>query len=206
MKSKEYTNSLNWNYIIISIVVLAILTLLVLYCPQMRTTDYAILDFVRHALSPYPQYIPLFISEFGLANYMLWPLIAASSVLISHNQYLKAFLLVLFVQAAYFLKNTLKNFVCRERPEACDSGFSFPSGHCTVEMCFLGILIYLINRYVKGSFWRYTLITVFVLWLVMLSISRMWLGAHFLSDVLSGLFLGFGLVNLYIILVRAFGD
>jgi membrane-associated phospholipid phosphatase len=31
----------------------------------------------------------------------------------------------------------------------------------------------------------------------------MWLGAHFLSDVIAGMFLGFLVVNLYIIITKS---
>ena len=206
MKHKEHHYALNINCVILSITVLAVLTLLVLYMPNLREFDYSILNTIRNFLSPYPKYIPLFVSEFGLTNYMFWPITASCAVLVSHKYYLKAFMLILFTQGAYTLKSTIKNYICRERPEACAPGYSFPSGHCTVEMCFLGILIYLINRYVSNKFWKYFLITVFVLWLIMLAISRMWLGAHFLTDVIAGLFLGFGLVNLYIILDKAISE
>ena len=200
MRRKESSLVFNTNGIILSVIVVAVLSMLVLYMPALKEFDVSVLDFVRNSLSQYPVYIPLFISEFGLMNHLLWPLVAAFCVLISHKKYLQAFMLILFTESSYFIKDLIKNYVCRERPEACASGFSFPSGHCTVEMCFLGILIYLINRYVSNKFWRYGLITLFSVWLVLLAISRMWLGAHFLTDVIAGLFLGFGLVQIYIIL------
>jgi undecaprenyl-diphosphatase len=112
---------------------------------------------------------------------------------------MKSALLVGAVWLTYFLKETIKDYVCRPRPENVCSGFSFPSGHCSIAMCFYGILIYLVFRYVHERFWRYFLITLFSVWIFMVGISRMWLGAHFLTDVIAGMFLGFFVVNLYII-------
>ena len=205
MKQKEYSLAIHWNYIGISLVFFTIFTLLVLYLPTMREIDYTILKSVRLALSPFPSYIPLFFSEFGMANNLLWPQIAACCTLISHRYFLKAFMLVLFTQLSLLAKELIKNYVCRIRPETCggEQGFSFPSGRATVVMCFLGIIIYLIHYYVRSDFWRNLLIFFFSLWIIITGISRLWLGSHFPSDVICGWLLGFIFVNLYIILDKA---
>jgi len=206
MKNKEYSIMINWNYIGISVVVLSILTVLVLYMPAMREIDSAILRSVRLALSPFPSYIPIFICEFGKAygTFLFWPQVTAACVLISHRLYLKAFMLILFVQITFFTKDLLKNFVCRPRPDGCSiSSFSFPSGHSCISMCFFGILIYLAHTYVRNDFWRNFLIILFGLCIFMVGLSRMWLGAHFLSDVLAGMFLGLMFVNFYIIIDKS---
>lgn len=203
MRDKGYGVVANWNYVTISLIVSVIITLLVLYMPGMREFDRGMLSGIRHFLAPYPSYIPAFVTEFGRANNMLWPQIAACSVLVSHQKYLKAFLLVFFTQAAFFLTGLLKNFVCRERP-CVYSGYSFPSGHTLTTMCFYGICIYLILHYTRSEFWRYFLAIVFGIFIFLVAISRLWLGVHFPSDVVAGAFIGFMLVNLYIITVKAF--
>ena len=204
MKQKEYGIALNWNYIGISVVLFSILTVLVMYLPNMRSIDSAVLHSIKLALSPYPNYIPLFICEFGRANNMLWPQIAAGCTLVSHRYYLKAFMLILFTQLSFLLKEVIKEFICRPRPDGCGrAGFSFPSGHACTFMCFLGIVIYLINYYVKNDFWRIFLSIFFGLWIFLCGVSRLWLGVHFPSDVLAGWLLGFILVNIYIIIDRS---
>lgn len=204
MKNKEYSIAINWNYIGISVVIFAILTLLVMYCPGMRSFDSTVLHSVRQFLSPFPSYIPLFVSEFGTANHMLWPQITAACVLLSHGYYLRTFMLILFTQVAFLLKDTIKDFVCRPRPEGSGlSGWSFPSGHCTTAMCFFGIIIYLIYHHVKNDLWRNFLIIFFGLWIFLCALARMWYGAHFLSDVIAGLLLGFILVNVFIIIDKS---
>ena len=204
MKNKEYSIAVNWSYVGLSVVVFSILTVLVLYLPSMREVDSTILRSIRLALSPYPSYIPVFISDFGRANCYMWPQITAAAVLISHRLYLKAFMLVLFSNGALLVKDLVKNYICRQRPEGCDiSTFSFPSGHSVFVMCFCGIIIYLIHKYVRSDFWRNLLVIVFGLWIFLVGISRLWLGVHFPSDVLAGMFLGFFFVNLFIILDKS---
>ena len=200
MKNKEYSIAINWSYVGISVVLFSVITLLVLYLPAMREIDSTMLRSIKLALSPFPGYIPVFICEFGRANYYLWPQITVAAVLLSHRLFLKTFMFILLTNCAMLLKETIKNYVCRQRPAGSGlSDFSFPSGHCTISMCLYGIVIYLIHLYVKSDFWRNFLIIVFGLWIFMIGISRMWLGAHFPSDVLAGMLLGFILVNVYII-------
>ena len=204
MKNKEYSIAVNWSYAGLSVVVFSILTVLVLYLPSMREVDATILRSIRLALSPFPSYIPVFVSEFGRANAYLWPQITAAAVLLSHRMYLRTFMLLLLTNCALFVKELVKDYICRPRPTGCDiSTFSFPSGHCTFTMCFCGILIYLIHQHVKSDFWRNFLILLFGVWIFMMGVSRMWLGAHFPSDVLAGMFLGFFFVNLFIILDKS---
>ena len=203
MRNKEYGIALNWNYVILSLVDITVMTLLVLYMPGVRDFDYNLLRAIRNFLFAYPSYVPVFISDFGMHYYLAWPQIAAVSVLVSHKYYTKAFLIVFFTQASFVLVDLIKGFVCRQRPLGTrDIGYSFPSGHATSEMCFYGIVIYLVATYVKNDFWRKFLIMLFGLWIFLVGISRMWVLAHFPIDVITGFFLGFLLVNLFIIVSR----
>lgn len=205
MKDKGYGVTANWNYVTISLIVVAVLTIMVLYVPGIREFDIGVLKSIRRFLSQFPGYIPAAVTEFGRANYMLWPQITACSVLVSHQKYLKTFLLVFFTQASFFLTGLMKDFVCRERP-CVYPGFSFPSGHSATTMCLYGIAIYLILHYTKNEFWRYFLAIVLGIFIFLVALSRLWLGVHFLTDVIAGLFLGFMLVNLYIITCKAFNN
>lgn len=193
----------NWNYVTISLIVFVTLTVLVLYTPWLREVDMEILKAIKKFLTQFPKYIPVFFSNYGGVGNFWWPQITASAVLISHRKYLKTFLLLFFTQGAYILVDLLKNFACRERP-CIHPGYSFPSGHTTTTMCFYGIIIYLILYYVRSQFWRVLLSVFFGIIIFMVALSRLWLGVHFLTDVVAGLFLGFLLVNLFIILDKFF--
>ena len=84
----------------------------------------------------------------------------------------------------------LKVIFQRERPIGYRliemTGYSFPSGHAMVSMAFYGLLIYIIYHYVKNKKLRNILIIINVLLIALIGISRVYLGVHYLSDVLTG--------------------
>lgn len=203
MKDSSYGVVANWNYIALSLVVFVTLTVMVMYTPWLRDVDMEMLKAIRRFLGQFPSYIPVFFSNYGGVGNFWWPQITAGAVLVSHQKYLKAFLLVFFTQGSYIFVDFIKNIICRERP-TLHHGYSFPSGHTTITMCFYGIVIYLIMKYTRSPFWRYTLSIFFGFMIFMVGLSRLWLGVHFLTDVIAGLFLGFIFVNLYIIFDKFF--
>ena len=205
MKENEYSITGNCINIVISLFAVFVLALIVMYLPQSRNIDFQIINVVKGAVSYFPISIPQFFSEFGGANYWLWPRITAATVMVSHKNYVRAFLFIIITQAIFLFNNGFLNtIVCRERPCADFAGYSFPSGHCSFSMCFFGTLIYLVYNYVRTDWWRTVLITIFTLWIILVGISRMWLSAHFLTDVVAGYLVGFAFVNLYIILDKFF--
>ena len=91
---------------------------------------------------------------------------------------------------ATLLNLLLKTLVQRPRPEGyrlvAESGFSFPSGHSMVAMAFYGLLIWMVWRYEKDAFVRRLGIIGFGLVIVLVGLSRVYLGVHYASDVLAG--------------------
>ncbi|MFS0723982.1 phosphatase PAP2 family protein [Paenibacillus sp. 1P07SE] len=102
-----------------------------------------------------------------------------------------AVILAVCLGGGWLLNYTLKAFFGRERPEleflVEASGFSFPSGHAMVSICFYGMLGYLLYRYFRNR-WRLSWVfnVVAVLTAMAIGISRIYLGVHFASDVIAG--------------------
>ena len=113
---KENSVVVNWNYVTLSVVVFALITVAVLYMPGLREIDMEMLKVIRKFLGQFPSYIPVFFSNYGGVGNFWWPQITAGAVLVSHRKYLKAFLLVFFTQGGYIFVDLIKNFICREGP------------------------------------------------------------------------------------------
>lgn len=88
------------------------------------------------------------------------------------------------------LNALLKLIVQRPRPEGFrlveETGYSFPSGHSMVAMAFFGLLIWMIWRYHRRDVMRTIWCIAFGLVIVMVGVSRIYLGVHYASDVIAG--------------------
>lgn len=66
------------------------------------------------------------------------------------------------------------------------SEFSFPSGHATVNAVLYGFLAFLITRQVRPA-WRLPILVVVASFAMLMAFSRLYLGAHWFSDVVASL-------------------
>lgn len=101
----------------------------------------------------------------------------------------------------------VKSVVARTRPEILEPvlverGFSFPSGHATLSMTAYGILAVLVSRSRLPRAVRAVAGVLAAVVILLVGISRVWLGVHFPSDVLAGWIAGAVVVLLYADLTR----
>jgi undecaprenyl-diphosphatase len=88
-----------------------------------------------------------------------------------------------------------KNSIERIRPEASQqlivvSGFSYPSGHSLATSALYLTIAIIAARYIQNSGARVALLVAVSVVLIMISASRVYLGVHYATDVVSGLSLG----------------
>lgn len=85
------------------------------------------------------------------------------------------------------LQFILKNIYSRERPIDIslieESGYSFPSGHSLTAMAFYGLLIYYIYKSNIGKNKKIALEILFSIIIVLIGLSRIYLGVHYFTDV-----------------------
>ena len=100
------------------------------------------------------------------------------------------------------LSQALKIIIQRPRPTEYriinETGYSFPSGHSMVSMAFYGFLIYLIYKNIKNKYLKISLIVILSLLIVMIGISRIYLGVHYTSDVCAGFLVSLSYLIIYI--------
>lgn len=108
----------------------------------------------------------------------------------------------------YFLNTAIKYIVQRPRPIGYrlihETGFSFPSGHAMVSIAFYGYILYLLMKLNKKKSYKITIAFIFISLILLIGISRIYLGVHFASDVLAGLALGNAYLMLFISVINYF--
>ncbi len=127
---------------------------------------------------------PVFVFLFKKKRFYRWSLAAAANI---------AF--------GALLNVILKNLFLRARPDLLQlvevSGYSFPSGHSMNSMIFYGFFIYMILENIKHR-GKYAITGAMGLLVLMIGISRIYLGVHFASDVLAGFVIGLVWLILFI--------
>ncbi|MGT2895360.1 phosphatase PAP2 family protein [Streptococcus entericus] len=102
--------------------------------------------------------------------------------------------------SAGILIPTLKLIYARPRPSlshlVAASGYSFPSGHATGAMLIFGSLLVIISQRMPKGWFKILVQTGLMILIVLVGLSRIYLGVHYPSDVLAGFVLGFGVLHL----------
>ena len=106
------------------------------------------------------------------------------------------------------INQVLKFIIKRPRPSdlflIVETGYSFPSGHSMVSLSFYGLLIYFIYKYFKNKKLKIFLITLLSLIIILIGVSRVYLGVHFVSDVISGFLLSLSYLIIFIKVINKF--
>lgn len=102
------------------------------------------------------------------------------------------------------LNQLLKRVFRRLRPIngiISEFGYSFPSGHSMVSMAFYGFLIYLLY---KSNFkYKNIFIGLLIVLILLIGISRIYLGVHYPTDVFGGFLLSISYLLLFIEISKA---
>jgi len=83
----------------------------------------------------------------------------------------------------------LKAIIQRPRPISTliqETGFSFPSGHTTMAIVFLGVMAYIFTKKKNKT----KVVITSTLLLIIIGLSRLYLQVHWLTDIIGGLIIG----------------
>jgi membrane-associated phospholipid phosphatase len=157
---------------------------------------------VHQVSSPALDVVMRVISAFGSEVVLLLGLVLLA-LFIWQRRWGAATLLVLVTLGAQVLNDILKGLFQRTRPAPLVSfidaqQWSFPSGHAMIAAAFYFYLGYLAWRLVRGWL-RWLIVGCLLVLVVAIGVSRIYLNAHYLSDVLAGYLAGFLWVDAVII-------
>ncbi|MCM3341400.1 phosphatase PAP2 family protein [Paenibacillus sp. MER TA 81-3] len=192
--SAKFTLNLLWGIITVPalVIVLFILTKGVM-SDSFHKFDLAVTDTVRSVASPsFTEFVTI-ITHLA-SSHIIIPIalvLAAVLAFILKRRWDAMSLFIALIGSSLF-NEVMKHLIQRARPADWEhwvqaSGYSFPSGHSMVSMSFYGMLGYIIWLHLKeqGKPAAYVLVLTLLL-IVCIGLSRIYLGVHFVTDVIAG--------------------
>ena len=156
-------------------------------------------------ISDFATPIAKFITNFGGAIFLIILTIILFILIKNKKIGLSIFMNLVIITG---LNQILKHILQRPRPTEFriieETGYSFPSGHSMVSMAFYGYLVYLIYKYIKNKYIKWISITLLSILICSIGVSRIYLGVHYTSDVLSGFLISISYLVIYISLINKF--
>jgi len=159
--------------------------------------DVAFAQTMHRESDPRWQTVFAVITIFGAGWILTLATAAIGVALIRRGRRVVAFAWMAAQAGGGILNWALKELYERTRPEFADaflysSSFAFPSGHTMGTFIFFGLGCYLVLR--DGRSWTTSCVAIaFALsWCTIIGFSRLYLGVHFISDVVAGLVAGSG--------------
>jgi undecaprenyl-diphosphatase len=169
--------------------------------------DLNVLQTLYAMQSPTVVYVFIWVSELGSSITIAGLSVILALVLAWRRQYALGIGLATCITGSALAVYLLKEFMGRARPDVyyraiIESGYSFPSGHATLSAAFYGFLIYLAWRMVPSHKRRIVVTALLGALIALISFSRLYLGVHYLSDVVAGFIVGGAFVWLGVIIAQ----
>jgi len=135
------------------------------------------------------------ITALGTGLVVMMIVVISALFLIATQHRFSAFLLLVASGGGIVLNAILKSSFDRPRPQLFEwltepSSSSFPSGHAMSSAIVYFTVAYLIARLEKRRWMRAVTIIASLLLVLLISVSRLYLGVHYPSDVLAGMIIG----------------
>ena len=163
-----------------------------LFDPQLNLVDKAVYNFLQSLRSEAGTRL-ITAMTMGADGFVLVPVtLAMLGLMIVRKRFALAVITGLAIGAQSAFVPLVKDIIQRPRPTALYSGaeaFSFPSGHATQSMTLFGILSVIVAANLVPR-WRPLAFGIAIVAAITVAFTRLYLGAHWLSDVTAGFCLG----------------
>jgi undecaprenyl-diphosphatase len=99
-----------------------------------------------------------------------------------------------------------KHLIARPRPLGiiAETGYSFPSGHALVASIFFPLILYIFKHKVPAGWKRKTFLSTGMLLMIIVVLSRPYIGVHYLSDAIAGLIIGLLISSFAILIIEGY--
>ncbi|MEX2281638.1 MAG: phosphatase PAP2 family protein [Gemmatimonadota bacterium] len=153
--------------------------------------DERVLQWLEGRRSPVMDRVMVEISALGTGATLLVLVLVASVFLWLTKHHWSVYILLMGVFGGQLMNRLLKTSFERPRPSIVDavadvSSLSFPSGHAMTSMITYGSVAYLVARLEPTRRLRLTTWSLCAVMIILIGISRMYLGVHYPSDIIAG--------------------
>lgn len=195
---KKVNQILLWCSVIIFIVLLVLIT-----CKSsaVQNIDDGIRNYVNAQQdTAWNIFFKNFTQSFDSSETIIWAIIAIilAEIMTDRNFDIQITLTIL---TTLILNRVIKDIVTRSRPSIHVlmhySNYSFPSGHSSAATAVLGAFILLVWRVAKRQWVKILTTLLFIILIFLVGFSRIYVGAHYPSDVLGGWCLGIIIITFY---------
>lgn len=180
-------------------ILLAVIALIASLLPTFKPIDDILIKLVRSLPSEWSE-VMLLITMIGDPLPLIIVALSVAAWELYRRHYVRAAVMagsLVIMPAFYFAKELVQ----RARPVTefvAEHGlhdFSFPSGHSAGTMAIYGMIAFLAYSHMKGKL-RFVVVSLCIFIAVFVSFTRVYLGAHFPTDVLAGWLLAFVVISL----------
>ncbi|WP_053434948.1 phosphatase PAP2 family protein [Sporosarcina globispora] len=165
--------------------------------------DETVIEYVQAFISPRLTEFVNVVTFLGSVKWLAFAVVAAAVLLIIFKKKSLAVFMVVSSGLGALFNMLLKWIFKRERPDIRplieEQGFSFPSGHSMGSFIFYGSLAYMIIHLAKRKRWKAAWTVLLGCFIIMIGLSRIYLGVHFPSDVIAGFAAGGAWLTIMII-------
>ena len=154
--------------------------------------DIVVHDILQKRRTPSMDSVMVAVTEVGDVQVVLPVILAALAWFVWHRLWQTSLYWLAAIGLAEILVKVLKFTLHRLRPSLLYDGverFSFPSGHATTSVVVYGFLAFLICREQRARV-RNSIALTAALVIALIAFSRLYLGAHWASDVIAGMSFG----------------
>jgi membrane-associated phospholipid phosphatase len=153
--------------------------------------DEAVLQWFANRRTPFLDDVMLEITTLGGGVVLIMMVLIASVFLWQTNHRWSVYLLMLGTLGAKLFNTLLKTSFNRPRPSVVEGitevhSLSFPSGHAMSSMAVYGCVAYLVGRLEPKPALKHSVWAIAGVVILLIGISRMYLGVHYPSDVIAG--------------------
>lgn len=161
-----------------------------------RLLDERVASWFHEHATPAITQVMRVVTFFGSVGFVAVASCCVAIVLIVRKGWYRLLLLTLAVGGGSLLNILLKHFFHRQRPVLENplltlTSYGFPSGHTMGSTLFYGVLAIIVAQSTGAWRWRASFLCIAALAAALIGLSRIYLGAHYLTDVLGAIAVGF---------------